>query len=731
MNRISALFLCCAFGAATYAAAEEGMWLPSQIPGITAKLETMGLEMDPHHLADLASYPLGAVAKLGGCSASFVSPEGLLITNYHCAYSSIQLNSSVERNLLQKGFLARSREEELPASPNARVYVTVDFKDVTSKVLAGLEGVEGEARSDEIDERRKVMVEECEKEPGSRCYLAGFFGGVEYALVRQLELRDVRLVYAPPLGIGQYGGDVDNFTWPQQKGDFAFFRVYVGPGGKPADRSPDNQAFHPRYHLRVARAPLTENDFVMVVGYPGSTNRYRFSSEVENSFLWRYPRQVQMYETWIRVIQESVKDRPEAALKYAGTESGLNNSLKYARGMVDSFAGSNMLAKKLALEKELAAWIDQDPVRKASYGNVVEELRAAFAVERKLREPDLRYQLATRSELLSAAAQLYQLSREREKPDAERATGYRERNQEKIRQSLERLAHNFDLQVDRAVWKTFLLEYHQLPAGQRVASLDRWFKLVPGWDAGARIDRILDGMYAETRLADKDHLLRLMKARRSDIESSRDPFLKLAVRLHEAEKAMEDRDEKRENALRVLYARYMAALVEHMKSQGQALYPDANSTLRIAFGKVQGYTTSTGIRQRPFTLAEDIVEKDTGKEPFNTPPGTLQVLRTKRFGRYYGPGLGSLPVNFLGTVDVTGGNSGAPTLNSRGELVGLLFDINYEGIISSWDYVPATTRSIHLDIRYALWLLEEIDQAHQLLAEMGVLDDGTSAARTR
>lgn len=708
------------FSFCAMAAAEEGLWFPPQLSSVAGELKALGSEIDPASLIDPASHPMGAVVRLGGCSASFVSPDGLIITNYHCAYSSIQLNSSVERNLLEKGFLARSRQEELPGSPNLRVLVTAGIQDVTARVTEGLGGAGGPERTEKTDARREAIVRECEKEPGYRCQVASFYGGVRYSLIRQLELKDVRLVYAPPSGVGRYGGDVDNFTWPQQKGDFAFFRAYAGPDGKAADPGPANRPYRPKHHLNIARTPLKDGDFVLVAGYPNATNRYRLSAEVEDSFLWQYPRMLESYEKWLRVIRDSVKDRPEAALKYAGFDAGLNNTLKYVRGMVDSFAGSGMLQRKLSLEQDLAAWVDADPRRKAAYGNAVGELRAAFDRRRETRELERRYHLATRSTPLNTAAQLYELAREREKPDAEREAGYRERDLERFRQTLEKGVRNFDPQVDRAILKTFLLDYHQLPAGQRAADLDAWFGLEPGREAGDGLDRVLDSMYGQTRLGDLSRVLELTKAKAGEIEASPDPFLKLAVRLHARGLAKEEREKEHSDALRSLYARYMAALVAYMESRGEVLYPDANGTLRVSFGTVKGYTASGGTRYQPFTTADDVIGKDTGSEPFNTPAAILSALREKRFGSYGDPRLATLPVNFLGTVDVTGGNSGAPTLNSRGELVGLLFDINQEGIISSWDYSSAMTRSIHLDIRYVLWLLDEIEHAGGLLAEMGI-----------
>ena len=282
--------------------ADEGMWQPSQMPELSERLRALGLRMDPASLSDLAAKPLDAVISLGGCTASFVSPQGLVVTNHHCAYGAIQYNSSPERNLLEDGFVAADLGAELAAEPNARIYVTQDIRDVTGQVTEGLESMDGKARYDAIEARSKALVAECEAPGGLRCNVYNFHGGLEFSLIRQLEIRDVRLVYAPPNAIGKFGGDEDNFEWPRHTGDWAFLRAYVGPDGKPAAYSEDNVPFQPASWLTVSQQPLVEGDYVMVTGYPGRTNRYRLPGEVAETIEWRYPVLVQYFRDSLDLI---------------------------------------------------------------------------------------------------------------------------------------------------------------------------------------------------------------------------------------------------------------------------------------------------------------------------------------------------------------------------------------------------------------------------------------------
>ena len=702
--------------------AEEGMWRPGQLPALADQLRALDSEVDAAALSDLTGHPMNAVIWLGGCTASFVSSQGLVITNHHCAYGSIQHNSSEERNLLEDGFLAAGRARELPAAPGSRVLVTVAVEDVTRSVLAAVpDGAGPRERYQAIEDRQKALVAECERDPGHRCRVAAYSGGLEYELIKQLEIRDVRLVYAPALAIGKYGGDIDNWMWPRHTGDYAFYRAYVGPDGKPADHAEVNVPYRPRHHLKVSTRGVDTGDLVLVAGYPGSTDRYRLASEVEGVIRWDYPRRIKAFQQWHDIIERAVAGREEKALKYASLQASLNNVIKNYRGMLEGFAKSDILERKRALERDLQAWIEAGPSSRYGLKSAAADLGILVAESQSGREAALYYDfLGGRSSLLRAARRLYRLSRERQKPDGQREPGYQERDMVRIGERLKRIDRTFDPEVDRACWRQFVLNYAKLPAEQHVQAFDDWFGVRPSGLQEAELDRRLDEMYGQTRLGDLETRISWMKAAPRDFEASRDPFIRMAVSLYDSDMEREERDKELQGRFDQARPRFMEALIAYNQSRGKSVYPDANSTLRVTYGTVKGYSAKDGLRYLPFTTLRGILEKDTGQEPFNAPLGQLKLIRGREFGSYYVNALDSVPVNFLSTLDATGGNSGSPTLNGRGELVGLLFDGNWESIVADWDFIPAITRSIHVDIRYALWIMQHLDGAHHLLSEMGV-----------
>jgi len=697
--------------------ADEGMWEPKQLPDLRKELKAAGLELDPSTLTDLTAHPMNAVIDLAGCSASFVSPKGLIITNHHCSWGTLQYNSTPENDLREKGFLAKSPAEEVPAAPGSRSRVTVEVTDVTEQVTGGLKAsLSGAERFDRIEAREKKLIASCEEDEGHRCRVQSFYGGLRYNLVKQLEIRDVRLVYAPAGAIGVYGGDIDNWMWPRHTGDYSFLRAYVAPDGSPADHSEDNVPYQPKHYLRVSAAGVDAEDYVMVVGYPGRTGRYRLASEVENTFEWSYPTTRKMFDRMLAIIAEQGEDRPDVELKYASMVSGLNNANKNFQGMLDGYAGSGMLDRKGALEHELQAWIESSEQRKKEYGATLNKLGELIARSQMTQERDMLLRRLGGSSMLSTARRLYRLSRERENEDADREPGYQERDMVPFKQRLQRMDRRYHPDVDMALWTYYLEEYQKLPADQRVQEFDRFL----GLEDPSGLQAKLDKMYAATKLGDTETRLAWMDAARDAFESSDDPFIQLAVVLYDGDREREAEQEAEAGEFQASRSKYMETMIAFLGSRGEQVYPDANSSLRVTFGNVRGYTPRDGMLYTPFTRIEGIKEKHTGEEPFDSPPRQLELIEARDHGKFALKGLGSVPVNFLSTVDTTGGNSGSPTLNGRGELVGLLFDGTYDSINADWDFNAETTRSIHVDIRYALWVMQKIDKAHNVLEELGL-----------
>ncbi|WP_298301899.1 S46 family peptidase [uncultured Erythrobacter sp.] len=701
------------------ALAKEGMFTPAQLPDIADQLQKAGLELDSSDLTDLTGFPMGAVVSLGGCSASFVSAEGLVVTNHHCARGSVQFNSTAENNYLENGFLAGTKGDELPAAPGSRIYVTTELTDVTDRVREGTLDMSPVDRYAAIEQRRKDITAECEAEPGFRCLVASFYGGAEYTLIKRLEVRDVRLVYAPADSIGKYGGDIDNWQWPRHTGDFAFYRAYVAPDGSAADFSEDNVPYVPEHHLKVNAAGLDDGDFVMVAGYPGSTNRYTLLAEVQNTFGWTYPTFQGLLTSWIQTIENAAPEGSDARVKYESRLAGLNNFEKNLRGQIDGARRVGLVDRRAAREAALADWIAADEAR-ADYAPAIEALSELSVESATASRTNFWYNNATRPALLSAAQRLYRLSKERELPDAEREPGYQERDMTFFRQGLQALDRRYDARVDQSEWTLFLTGYLGQPAEERVAVFDQAL----GLTADTTVDdlhALLASYYEGTTLGDGEIRLAMMEADAATIEASHDPFVKLAVALYEYERGLEDAAEERGGRALALRPAYMEAITAWQREEGGLPYPDANSTLRITFGNVMGGSPFDGMAYMPFTSLEGITQKDTGKEPFNSPQSQLDAIEAKDYGSYELDSIGSVPVNFMSDLDVTGGNSGSATLNAQGELVGLLFDGTFESVNSDWDFDPRTTRSIHVDSRYMLWVMEKVDGAQVLIDEMDVV----------
>ncbi len=708
-----------ALGAAPNVGADEGMWLLDQIPKLDqAKLKAEGLELTPEQIWNTADGTglASAVVWLGGCTASFVSPDGLIVTNHHCAFPAAQYNSTPENNLIDKGFLASDRDHELP-SPGSHAYVLEGFEDVTQKVLAAVpEGADDTARFKAVEGVIKRIVKQCEAGGNLRCRVAAMWGGLSYVLYRQLDIRDVRLVHIPAEGIGNFGGDIDNWMWPRHDGDYAFLRAYVGPDGKPADYSKNNVPFRPKRYLRISDRGIARDSLTLLLGYPGRTMRYRTSFAVQEAEEIRYPENIRLLGEAIHTLEQQSKASPAAAIKNASAIKYMNNGMKNNQGMVDGLRSSHLLESKRRDEAELMKWIQADPVRAARFGRVLPEIGAIYKAElaNARRDLVLRFMYRT-SRLLSVANTLLKLSEQRAKPDLEREPGYMERNLPRQRHRLMRLQRSLDVPSDHAVLRLMLLEASKLPADQRIEALDDLlFKA--GGDPAKEVDTFLDTLYAGTRLQDEDFRMSLFDAPRADVVGSGDSMIKLALALEPLREANRTREQRVEGALSRLRPLYVQALHEY---RGGILYPDANSTMRFNYGTVSGYQPRDAVRYFWMTSLHGVLEKDTGVPPFNSPQALLEAARTTEPSPYLDNSIKDVPVDFLATLDSTGGNSGSPVMNGAGELIGLLFDGNYESMASDWRFDPVLTRSIMVDIRYVFWNLDRVYHADRLIREMG------------
>ena len=687
--------------------ADEGQWQPYQLPQLKSELKRIGIALPAEKLADLSKHPMSAILSLGGCSASFVSETGLVVTNHHCAYGAIQRNSSAEKNYISNGFLATSMAEELPAGADAKMYITDKVDNVTAQVLQGIAPtMSGKERHALVENKIKALIAECEQDKAYRCSVPSFHRGLEYYRIRQLMIRDVRLVYAPSDKIGNFGGEVDNFEWPRHTGDFAFLRAYVGKDGRPADPSPENVPYKSKDFLVVSAAGLKNGDPILLAGYPGRTSRYKLPEEIRFARDVSYPKRVTEAKADVATINAATEGNPDAQVRYASVVKSINNGLKKTEGLVEGFHRKDIAAIKDEQDAEFRSWFSQNNPDK----DFLKELDTVIASDMALTEEEFAWAVANDSDLLKSARTLYRLALESTKPDAEREAGYQQRDVPFIAARLNRLEQSFMTSVDQARYAAALQRYSKLDPATHPAGLDA---LLPSPDT-------VVGLYQQSELGKTAQRLAWMKKDPAAFQTSDDAMIKLAIRLHDIGMSLEERRKEVNGNLERVIPQYMQAVIAWKNAQGKPVYADANSTLRVTYGTVSPYSPRDGVTKGPFTTVEGIVEKHTGKEPFIAPDNLLAAINEKRYGSFKDPVLGTVPVDFLSSADTTGGNSGSAVLNKNGELVGLNFDSTYESITKDWYFDSAITRAIHVDIRYMLWVMKEVDHADNVLKELSI-----------
>jgi hypothetical protein len=696
--------------------AVEGKWTPGQVLEHDPKwLRGLGLEIPPGTLwTKEGAGLLDAAVKLDGCSAGFISGQGLLITNHHCAFSILQQHSTPERDLITHGFLARTQAEEL-AGAGVRATIPHRLTDVTREVEGAVPaGADDLARFRAIERKQKEMVAGCEASEHHRCQVAAFDGGLRYVLVDSLEFPDVRLVYAPPGAVGDFGGEVDNWSWPRHVGDFALLRVYAGPDGKPASKADANAAYRPRHFFPVSPRGAEPDSFVMVAGYPGLTFRSYTEAEMRERAELFYPRRAALFRTWIDLMEAASKKDEAVRIALADRIKGLANQEKNSRGQVDGIRRGRILEKKAESEREILAWAAQRPEQKEALA-AHDELARLIAERRRTWEHDfLLNQAKFGPKPLDLALTLARWAGEKAKPDLEREPDYQERNRERLGERLERDQKRLDPPTEAVLITDVLARFAALPVETRVAAVD-------GFLAGARDPQAIrgrvDALLASTKVTDAEERKRMFAESAEQLHARHDPLLDLAFGLDGELRALKERNDRFDGAVSRLRPRWQRAVIAHA---GHPVAPDANGTLRVAFAHVKGYSPRDGVWMRPQTTVAGVVEKSTGQAPFNAPPELLAAAPQAPASRWADPKLRDVPVDFLADADTTGGNSGSPVVNGRGELVGVNFDRVWENVANDFGYNPDVARNVNVDVRYVLWLLDEVEDADGLLRELGV-----------
>jgi hypothetical protein len=716
MKKLFALLLILIFSLGFKARADEGMWLLPLIEKLNiGKMTELGLKLSAEDIYSINKVCLKDAIVIfgGGCTGEIVSSQGLILTNHHCGYGSIQAHSSIEHDYLKDGFWAMTKAEELP-NPNLSVTFLVRIEDVTSQMLANVkQGMSEADRTAAINEARQAIEKKATEGNNYRAMVGSFYGGNYFYLLVYERYTDVRLVGAPPSSIGKFGFDTDNWEWPRHTGDFSVFRVYSAPDGKPAPYSKDNVPLKPKRYLNVSIKERNPGDFAMILGYPGRTNRYMTSWEVNEQLQIVHPDRIKIrgikQEIWMKDMQADQKVNIQYSAKYSGS----SNYWKYSIGQKKSLEKLNVKAKKEELESQFASWIAASPERKEKYGEALNMIKGAIEGRASYYNA-LQYlnECMAGCELLSMNRGVNNL-----------ITALKANDNQKITDAVTQIKNqaadfykDYNVATDIKSMKAMMNLYRSDIPSQFLP--DFYTNIVDKKFKGS-IDKYVDNLFAKSVFASEDKLNAfLSKPVLKVIEN--DPVYVTTSSIYKTAADVAKGSSQFDAALITGKRLWIAALMEMVPEKTQ--YPDANSTMRLSYGTVKDYDPRDAVTYKYFTTLQGVVEKyKPGDYEFDLPKRLIDLNNKKEFGRY-GSSKGYMPACFLTTNDITGGNSGSPVMNANGELIGLAFDGNWESMSGDIAYEPELQRTIVVDIRYVLWIMDIYAGAKNLVDEMTVVE---------
>jgi len=699
---------------------DEGMFLPdtlNQLP--LKKLQQKGLKIP---ITDIYN-PNGtsikdAIVIVDGGTGEFLSPEGLLLTNHHVAFDALVAASDASKDYASNGYMAKNRSEELPAR-NYTVQITQQLKDVTAEVLSGITDATPQPDRNAAIASKAQAIQNANSKPadGITARVMPLNEGLSYYLFTYLELRDVRIVYSPPKNIGFFGGDPDNFEWPRHCGDFTFMRVYVGADGKPADYSTTNVPYKPTKFLSISMGGVKENDFVMVMGYPGSTRRYRESYSVAYNQETALPFQVDVFSKQIEALQAAGKADRELQIRLQSRIFDISNTLKDLRGSVVALRRVGIADQKRTDEAAFTRWLNENPDRRTKYGEVLPSLQKAYDDLQKAQPRDsLVQQLSGFSDVFAIAGIVGSLAAEKEKPQAERNPTIALTAQRARAVLAEVMADRIPT-FEREMLAFYLRKAAELPPGQKIEPVEKRFGSLQG-DARIRAEADFARATVDSKnFATAQSISGLFDMTTAQLRQLNEPAIDFAAELG----ALSTQAAAHTRTFNSIVGRWRPLLVRGMSEMhGTKPYPDANRTLRFTYGEVKGYIPHDAAIYQAFTSLSGVIEKDTGREPFDAPEKLKQLYRARDFGPYATPDGQNVPVDFLSTTDIIGGNSGSPIMNGRGEQVGIIFDGNYEGLGNDFFFNEAKGRAISVDIRYVLFIADKFGGAGYILKELDI-----------
>lgn len=696
-------------------APDEGMWIPSLINKNYDEMKKLGFKLTAQDVYNINNNSLkDAIVSLGFCTGEIISGDGLMLTNHHCGYSTIQYHSAVEHDYLTDGFWAKTKADELP-SQEVTASILVRVEDVSDRILKEVSGLSEVDRAAKLKEVIKTITDEATKGTINTASVKDMFGGNQYFLFVYEKYTDVRLVGAPPSSVGKFGGDTDNWVWPRHTGDFSIFRIYMSKDGKPAPYSKDNVPYKPKKFLPISIKGLKPGDYTMVMGYPGRTNRYAFSRELQNAVEKVNPALIELFGKRLETMKADMDKDAAVRIRMADTYASLANSWKYYLGQNDGLKKLGVIDYKKGLEAKFAQYANSKPELTAKYGTVLSNIDKAFDDYKPYVLNAIYLNVAGLASTASAYASQFTAV----------ATAIKGGNADEIKKATDAIKGDLDehfkdywAATDKQLFAELLtLYYNDLQASEKPAYLEEVVKSHPAATPAASFKLYADEVFGKSMFVNKDKVAAFL-ANPTQAALDADPLFVYIGKLDEFKKTYAAPFAAFGAALAKEKRSYIAGLME--MAAGKNMYPDANSTMRLSYGQVKNYSPKDGMEYDFQTTSDGILEKyKAGDQEFDVPVKLIDLIKAKNFGQYALPN-GKLPVAFISDNDITGGNSGSPVINANGELVGCAFDGNWEAMTGDLVFDKNYKRTISVDIRYVLFIIDKYAGATNLISEMDI-----------
>lgn len=700
-------------GAGFSSMADEGMFLPTNLKKIYKDMKAAGLGLSYKQIYNPKKPSVkDAIVSLGGfCTAEIISPQGLILTNHHCGYDAIRSQSTPENDFLTDGFWAKDYSEERPIE-GLTASVIVKIEDVTKDIMKHLDDNMNEQERDAIiKEMSEKLASEAMEGNHYKAYVKDFYEGSEFYLFTTEEFQDIRLVGAPPSAIGKYGGDTDNWMWERHTGDFSMFRIYANENNQPAPFAMTNKPYQPKHHLPISVAGIKEGDFTMIMGFPGSTDRYLTSYGVKMAVEKDQPTRVDIRGKKLEIMKKEMKASDEVRLQYASTYAQVSNYWKYFIGQTEQLNRNGVYDQKLATEKAFTEWVDANAKRKEKYGNVLTDIESSYKVMNEINPTKVYFFEA----IYSVGVNKFMISHFTLKNLIENGADI-SAQQEKLEESYTEFFEEFDYETERKLVAAMLEMFAKnVPEDQLTESLLSAQQEYEGdWDA------FVTSAFQKSVFTDEERYKEFIKNPTLGVLKD-EPLFALVVDLLNKYFAVTNAPDvmaaqsKLDRANRL----FIQALREMYPDKH--FYPNANFTLRLTYGNVKKYTTKEGKTYDYYTTIEGLMAKeDPNNDEFIVPSKLKTLFEKKDYGRYGQDG--TLWINFISTNDITGGNSGSPVMNANGELIGCAFDGNWEAMSGDIDFEENMQRTISCDIRYILFVIEKYGEATHLIEEMTIVE---------